>query len=185
VPALTGQRLTSALAVLVLAVGGAVLIVVVLSSRDRSTFNPSAGPGQLLPDDGDQHLVPGTPDPPYSSRPPVSGAHVRVSLTRDGVTLSDDQLLTALEQGDVVLAYADRRLTRPLRALANGLAGPFDPVIAQAGQAVILDLQRHPPPAPIVALAWRHRLQVTSADDPRLVDFADHWLGRGAPAAAH
>ncbi len=78
-----------------------------------------------------------------------------------------------------MLLYGTRSPPAALRALAERLSGPFDPALAASGAAVVLG--ERPDVAGIVALAWRHMLRVPDATDPALEDFADYWLGRGAP----
>ena len=155
-------------------------LIAFLSSREKATFTELQGPGQVLPDQGKRHLKPGqAPGRPYASDPPTSGPHIPVAVTRDGARLSDDRILQALETGNVVLVYGSTQPPPALRALADDLAGPFDPELAKAGQAVIL--ARRPATRGVVALAWRHLLHVRSATDPALRAFTDFWLGRPAP----
>ena len=79
--------------------------------------------------------------------------------------------------GNVMLLYSDERLTRSLRRLAADTAGPPDPALVAAGQAVIL--QRRPnQPVAVVALSATRRLQATSARAPELRGFIEYWLGR-------
>jgi hypothetical protein len=153
---------------------GAVLLF--FSSRDKSTFSAGAGPGQAFPDLGRRHLRPGErPGVAYNSSPPTSGPHVAAAVRRDATALSDDQVLQALETGDVVLVYGTPRPPAALRSLVADLAGPFDPALAASGQAAIL--ARRAGTRGVVALAWRHLLRATSPGDPRLRDFVDYWLG--------
>jgi hypothetical protein len=94
-------------------------------------------------------------------------------VTRDQAPLSDDQLLEALHLGNVVFAYDGS--PAELKKIQDQVAGPFDPQLAAAGQAVILD--RRPGVKGTIALAWRRELR---SDDPaQLRDFADAWLGQG------
>jgi uncharacterized protein DUF3105 len=168
---------------LAFAVGVVAVVLVVLGSRDKSTFQDSSGPGQVFRDQGSRHLDPGTPHAgfAYNSDPPTSGPHAVSALTRDDTGLDTDRLLTALELGNVVLLYRDRALRADLRAFQSDVAGPFDPVVASAGQAIVLARGRPVAGSRITALAWRHRLLVDSPSDAALRDFAEFWLGRGAP----
>ena len=59
------------------------------------------------------------------------------------------------------------------------VSGPFDPELAAAGQAVIL--AKRPGLEGVQALAWRRRLIANGPDDPKLQEFAEAWLGQGAP----
>jgi Protein of unknown function (DUF3105) len=172
----TAARLMVALLLGAAAVVGVLLFV---QSRDRSTFgDESSGPapGRLLPDQGAAH---GRPPAGfrYATDPPASGPHLVAAVRRDG-SLTRDQLLTALEAGDVVLVYGAPRDEAQLRAVQEDVAGPFDPALAGAGQAVILD--RRAGTQGVVALAWRRMLRARSGGDPKVHAFADAWLGKGA-----
>ncbi|HET9102372.1 MAG TPA: DUF3105 domain-containing protein [Solirubrobacteraceae bacterium] len=178
------MRILERLAIVVAALALAITIIALLSGgllagRD----NPGiSGAGAMLgvayKDLGHAHLRPGQPHPRYDSSPPTSGAHVPDPVLRDEAPLSNDQLLQALETGDVVFLYAGPHPPPGLRALAARLAGPFTPALAASGQAVVL--------APragthgIVAAAWTRLLTVGSASDPRLAAFARAALGQGA-----
>lgn len=179
-PRVSRRVLTVALVVLA-AVAGAIGLAAFFNSRDEATFSGEAGPGRAYPDRGDRHLRPGERPPEYSSEPPTSGAHRPVPLRREERSLTDDQLLHALEQGNVVLAYRDAALEAPLRTFAREVAGPFSAELAAAGQAVVL--HRDPRIGPgVTAVAWRHLQPATGADDPRLREFVEFWLGRGSAA---
>lgn len=177
------RRVVGAVVALALAAAGVIGLIALFSSRDSSTFSAARGPGRTLADAGDRHLAHGQSDPAYATNPPTTGAHVVVAVHQDGGPLSNDQLLTALEQGNVVLAYRTDSLAPALRSLAAGVSGgPFDPAVAAAGQAVILDRRAAVPAGKVIALAWDHELPPSSATDPAVRAFAQYWLGRGAPA---
>jgi Protein of unknown function (DUF3105) len=173
------RRVALALAAVVVAVGAVIGLVLVLGSRDQGGVGSAnaAGPGRVFPDQGDHHLKPGEPRPGYDSMPPTSGPHHPVPVTRDAARLSDDQLLHALELGDVVLLYGQARPPAPLVSTQRAVAGPFSPALAAQGQAVILG--RRPGTRGVVAVAWRRLLSAASPTDPRLAHFADYWLGAG------
>jgi Protein of unknown function (DUF3105) len=178
------RRVGVGLLAVLIGLAGAVGLLFVFEGRDTSQVTPpastTAGPGQLYPDQGHAHLKPGQrPAQPYASDPPTSGPHVPAAIgsDADGTRLSDDQILQALELGDVVVLYGTPRAPAALRALADKLAGPFDPALAASGQALIL--ARRPGTNGVIALAWRHELHVPSARDAALEPFADYWLGRG------
>jgi hypothetical protein len=157
------RRLGLALLTLVVALGGFVLLLLFFESRDDSQVPGGASgagaPGQLVRDQ------------PRAQAP--------AAIRRDGVRLTEDQLLHALEVGDVVLVYGGARSPPPrLRALQQQVSGPFDPVLAANGAAVILAWR--PGSDGVTALAWRRILRAPSASDPALEAFASYWLGRGA-----
>jgi Protein of unknown function (DUF3105) len=141
------------------------VLVLVLSSRDDSQLSAAGeGPGQVQPE---------------GAEPPAGGSHRKVLVTRDRRPLSDDQLLTALELGNVVVFYDGRQPPRALVRLQREVSGPFDAELAAAGQAVILAPRAGAGPA--TALAWRRILRTDDPADPALREFAEYWLGRGIP----
>jgi hypothetical protein len=173
------QALT-ALAIAGVAAALCAVLITILASRDSGDVNPASGPGTLEPDRGARHLGADAPATPASAPndPPTSGPHRPVAVKRDATALSDDELLEALHQGNVVLAYGTERAPAPLKTLQHDVAGAFDPALAAAGQAVILD--HRPGIQGVIALAWRRELRTADAGDPQLRAFADAWLGQGA-----
>jgi len=143
-----------------------------LGSADR-------GPGTLYPDQGKDHLALGEePKIKFNSDPPTSGPHIPDPVLRDGVRLTRDQVLQALERGNVLVFFDSAREGRALRRLQRRLTGPFEPAVAGAGQALIL--ARRPGTKGVIAASWRHLLGVRSPADDRLIAFAQYWIGRGA-----
>ena len=174
------RRVVTALLAVILGAGAALLVLIFFNARDTATFSAAKGPGLALPDQGHRHIPQsqaGTPR--YATDPPASGPHRPEPInTRDRRTLTDDQIIHALELGDVILFYGDKKPPRDLVALQRELSGPFDPVLAAAGQQVIL--ARRPGLNGVLALAWARQLKVPDPEDPRIHQFADFWLGRGA-----
>lgn len=163
---------------LVLAAAGILGLQIYLGDRDKAGITSAAGPGKAFPDQGNRHLRSGERSAvTYNSNPPTSGPHVPEEVKADGATLSDNQLLQALEVGNVVLAYPQRTAPPALRALAKDIAGPFDQALVDSGQAVIL--ARRPGLRSIVAVYSRHLLPVASPEDPALGAFARYWLDHG------
>ena len=162
-----------ALAISGLAAAACLVLITILANRDSSGVSKASGPGTLEPDRGSAHVDgPRTPASPPDD-PPTSGPHRPEPVTRDEVPLSDDQLLEALHLGNVVFAYDGSPAA--LKKIQDEVSGPFDPELAAAGQAVILD--RRPGVKGTIALAWRRELR---SDDPaQLREFADAWLGQG------
>jgi hypothetical protein len=175
------ERVAIVIASLVLSIGLIVLLSGYFASHDQAgVAGSSSGPGVQYRDQGDAHLRPGQPRPAYDSNPPTSGAHVPEPVLRDEVALNDDQLLEALELGNVVVMYGTPSPPPALTALATSVAGRFSPSLAAAGQAVIL--ARRAGTVGLTAAAWTRLLSVHSATDPNLRTFMQSWLGRGAPA---
>jgi uncharacterized protein DUF3105 len=162
-----------ALAISGLAAAACLVLITILANRDSSGVTKTSGPGTLMPDRGSSHVDgPRTPASPPDD-PPTSGPHRPEPVTRDEVPLSDDQLLEALHLGNVVFAYDGS--PAELKKIQEDVSGPFDPELAAAGQAVILD--KRPGVKGVIALAWRRELR--SSDPAQLREFADAWLGQG------
>jgi hypothetical protein len=179
--AIAVERLAIAVASLALSVGLIALLSGYFAGHDGAgVAGTVVAPGQAFADLGHRHLLSGQPAPAYNSIPPTSGAHHVVAVSRDQAALSDDQLLTALEVGDVVVLYPPPRPPAALRALAAALAPAFSAPLASAGQAVILAPRAGT--RELVALGWAHLLRAGAATDPGLAQFITFWLGRGAPS---
>ena len=145
-------------------------LVLILGGRDEPEVGTAQGPGELRPDRGSAHDGPARTS---GDEPPTSGTHRPDLVTRDRRPLTDDELIHALELGNVVILA--ERIEPDLAALQREVAGPFDAEVAAAGQAVILARRD----GPTTALAWRRLLRT---DDPaRLTAFAEEWLASGAP----
>lgn len=166
---------------LAIAAGAIALLSGYFAGNDTPGVTGSSSvPGIAIKDMGDAHLRPGEAPPRrYTSNPPTSGPHVPVAVRRDRVVLSNNQLLEALEQGNVVLVYGSPAPPAGLERTATANASPFTPALAAAGQAVILT--RRPGTRGVVGLAWAHLIQVASPTAPSLRQFIQYWLGRGAP----
>ncbi len=175
------RRLLAVVAGAVLVVGGVVALLAVFNARDDAGVDGStaaAGPGELQRDLGARHLPAGEHVPLDGlTDPPTSGAHHERLITREGEALSPDEILHALELGNVILFYSARRPPPALRALQRDVTGPFDAEVAAAGQQVILAPRKGP--AAVTAAAWRRLLRTDDPADPRLREFAEAWVGRG------
>ncbi len=174
------------LAILVVSLVIAVAIIAFLSGglligHDSPGLYGSGGQlGVQFRDLGDGALAPGAAPPRYDSSPPTSGPHRIAAIRREETGLDDDQLLTALAAGNVVLMYGSDRPPAGLTALRSSIAAPFTPALAAAGQAVIL--ARRPGIPGVLGLAWTRLIHVRSGDDPQLRSFTLFWLGQGAKA---
>ncbi len=167
------------IASLILSAGLIALLSGFFAGRDQAGVSGAGNiPGQQFPDLGHAHLRLGQPRPAYNSNPPTSGAHFPVPITADQSQLSNDQLLEALETGDVVILYGSSTPPPALHALTR-TTGSFTPALAAAGQSVVLG--RRPGTSGLIALAWARLLHAQSASDPALQQFVQQTLGRGAP----
>jgi hypothetical protein len=109
--------------------------------------------------------------------------------SRDSATTNDRPVATpgavapgatgaALRAGNVELAYGPAPYGKALRRLGDSLGARDTPELRATGEAVIV--RREATRAGVLARAWRHTLSVVSPQDPRLQDFIETWLGRGA-----
>lgn len=163
-------RVAAALVGAVIVIGGIGGLILFLQARDDAGIETSsAGPGQLEPDRGLSHE--GRAEPGATS-----GPHQPEPIPADRRKLSPDQIVHALELGDVVITYPASRPPAELVRLQRDLSGRFDAELAAGGLSVILAQGDE-----LEALAWRHRLKASDAADPGLRAFAEHWLGVGAP----
>ncbi len=173
------RRLVVLLLGTALVAGGVYALVLAFNARDDAGVGGAgaAGPGKLQPDRGSRHLESTQPVPLEGlTDPPTSGAHHDRLPTREG-RLSPDEILHALELGDVILFYDAKRPPAALRKLQREVSGPFDAEVAAAGQQVIL--ARREGAGAVTAAAWRRLLRADDPSDPRLREFAEAWIGRG------
>ncbi len=174
------ERFAILVASLLLSIGLIGLLSGYFAGRDPAGISGNgATVGLKFRDLGHAHLSPGELRPAYDSDPPTSGAHVPEAVRGEAQALNNNQLLQALEVGDVVLVYGGSKPPAGLSALANDVAGHFTPALAAAGQAVILD--HRPETKGVLGLAWTRMLHVSSSQDPALREFVQSFLGRGAP----
>jgi Protein of unknown function (DUF3105) len=174
------ERVAIGLASLALSIGLILLLSGYFAGRDQPAVSGgTTGPGQAFSDLGHAALRPGQPHPAYNSNPPTSGSHVPEAVTRNEASLNDDQLLQALQVGNVVIAYGSRQPPLGLTAFARSAAPAFTPALAAAGDTLIL--AHRPGTSGLVGLAWAHLIRVQTASDPALAQFVAFWLGRGAP----
>lgn len=177
----TLERVAILISSLALSFGLIALLSGYFASHDPAGVSGAAAStlGKHFADLGHAPLSPGQLRPVYNSEPPTSGAHVVVGQTRDAATLTDDELLGALELGNVVIVYGTDRPAPAVRRFQVAVAGPFTAQLAATGQAIIL--AHRSGMRGLLALAWTRLLGVRSPSDPRLRAFAEQWLGRGAP----
>lgn len=169
-----------AVASLLIAAAAIALLSGFFAGRDASSVSGSSGaPGIAVRDMGDAHLGPGQRPPRYDSDPPTSGPHVPVAVRKDDAVLSDNQLLQALELGNVVLTYGSPTPPAALQRVARAVGAPFTPALAATGQAVIL--AHRPGTTGVIGLAWARLIHVASPSAPSLHQFIQYWLGKGAP----
>jgi hypothetical protein len=158
------RRLIPVIAGALLVIAGLIGLMALANGRDDAGLAEHSAEG------------PGTLEERSAGSPPTSGTHEERNVTGEDA-VDEDALLTALDQGNVVIAYPQRKPPPQLTALQRDLTGPFDAELAAAGQMVILvhrdDIEE------IQALAYQRRLKAQGAGDPQLRTFAEAWLGGG------
>jgi hypothetical protein len=167
------SRVLTVVGGVVLLAAGIVALALAFGAHDSSQIGGAATPAAS----SDRHLPPGRHAQVPAGQLPIQGAHRPELITHDARRLTDDQILHALELGDVVLVYDASKPPAPLVKLQRDLTGPFDAELSAAGQAVVL--AQRPGSGPAAALAWGRDVRAQSASDPRLRAFAEQWLGRG------
>lgn len=141
------------------------------SDRARSgASRPACGPVVEEPLDARSttHLLPSAPEPTYLADPPTSGPHVAGPVPTGVRTepLPRPVQVAVLEKGGVVVQH--RGLPDTERRRLEALAG--EEVVVAPQPAL---------PAPVVATAWRHRLECRSAAVAPLEGFIDAHRGQG------
>jgi hypothetical protein len=170
------ERIAVAVCGLALAVFLISLLSGYFTTRDQAAVSGTTDIGLKYVDQGNLRLAPGSLKPHYDSSPPTSGPHVPSPVTADGVRLSNDQILTALAAGDIVLLYGTPKPPAGLVKLATSF--PFTPDLASSGDAVIL--AQRAGTRGVTALAWTRLLSVAGPSDPTLREFVNEFLGQGA-----
>lgn len=174
---------TDGRAVVVAGVVAVVVVAVVCGGRgdDRPGDRPGGGPGggaacvpgteEPLDPRSTQHLLPGAPEPEYSSDPPTSGPHLAGEVRGGALRqpLSRPSQVSVLERGGIVVQYRD--LDGAARRRLESLAGPD--VVAAPNPGLHDD---------VVATAWRRRLTCSRAGEAEvaaLEAFVEAHRGRG------
>jgi hypothetical protein len=138
-------------AVLAATTVGGLLAVSGCSGGGLSTGGCASPHRDLLDVRSTLHLLPGAPEPPYSTDPPTSGAH-RVGYYPRGVVATPIARATQvalLEKGFVVVQYRSSLGTAAENALAPLTA--LSPYVALAPNPAL--------PNPVVATSWLHDLR--------------------------
>lgn len=172
------ERIVIGVASLALAAVLIALLSGYFTGQDDAMVSSAGGVGLKFADQGNEQLAPGSRRPSYDSEPPTSGPHVPVAVTADRRVLSNDQILSALAAGNVVIVYGSPAPPPALVSLSRSLAEPFSPALVRAGLAVIL--ARRPGAQGLIALAWTRMLRQSALSPDTLTTFVQSWLGHGA-----
>jgi hypothetical protein len=151
-----------------------VLIAVGLTWAARQTSQPI--PGESVPIQGQQHIVPGEAHPPYNSDPPTSGWHYDDPLDAGfhEEPAPDEQLVHNLEHGHVVIAYDCSKL-----ADCEGTKGQLREVVRRFNGWKVTVVPRQNADATIALTAWGRIEKLDRFDEKRIVAFVNAWRDRG------
>jgi hypothetical protein len=112
-------------------------------------------------------------DDATTSAPGIAAAPGQPLAADEAARFADD-----LRRGNVVI-LADAGSLRTAHMVAEDIAGPAEPSVREAGQAILV--RRAPAVgAGVTAYAEGRKLTVARPTDPALRAFAEYWLGRAA-----
>ena len=109
-----------------------------------------------------QHLLPGAPEPAYSTNPPTSGAHRPGPLPGEVLTSPLDRpaQVAALEGGQILIQYG--KVTPEDRRKLSTIAHHYDHVTVAPGREL---------PSKVVATAWLFMQRCSRVDRGALQEF--------------
>ena len=136
---------------------------------DAAAAGCDAPQAQTIDPSSSQHILPGAPEPDYTTNPPTSGAHAPGGHPT-GVLASEipkPVQVALLEEGHVLLQYGE--LSASQRQIVERMASSRDDVTVAPNKEL---------PSPIVATAWLHTMRCERADQTALEAFIDAHAGK-------
>jgi hypothetical protein len=156
------------------AVIGILLLIGVVAWSIQKANQPV--PGESMPIQGQQHIVPGQSHPPYNSDPPTSGWHYDEPAKAGfyETSLPDEQLVHNLEHGHVIISYDCNKLAdcEDVKAELRRLVDRFQ-------HWKIVAVARENADAAIALTAWGRIDKIDGYDEDRVVAFVKRWRNRG------
>ncbi len=155
----------------------ALALVVIFSSRALPSVS-TPPPGELIADQGRDHVKPGDTHPPYNSNPPTSGWHYDVS-DKPGVydsPLPDEELVHSLEHGYVIISYNCSTLPE---GDCKNLKDRLKTLAERQRLWKLIVVPRPNLDTQIALTAWRRIDKLNSLDEDRIVRFIDAWRDTG------
>ncbi|MFW6195243.1 MAG: DUF3105 domain-containing protein [Chloroflexota bacterium] len=154
------------------------------NSQQPSSYLNTGGPVEVAPDDGAEHIEPGTtpPEGTYSTTPPTSGPHWFTEPTEaapDGAParwgvyddpLPDQVLIHNLEHGGIGLHY---NCPDGCPELVEQLDSLIPPGASQFILAPYPDMDSR-----IAITSWRHLDKMEEFDEERILEFIDAYQDR-------
>lgn len=129
-------------------------------------------PGGAVASQGQAHIAPGAPHPPYNSNPPTSGWMMdqTVPWGVHSTEFPDEVLVHNLEHGGVWISYRDPddgEVVANLRALASGY------------RSKVIVTPRRANDSRIAVAAWQRILKLDAYDEKAIVAFIRAFRNRG------
>jgi hypothetical protein len=164
----------------IIAVIALVIGLVYVRTADRGLPSET----KKIPDSGPSLHIGSVDDPlpaPFNSNPPTSGWHVGNQTAPWGIqkTQLDDKITVHnLEHGGVIVHYKaslDVNSVAELEVLARDLQRT-NPCL------ILMPRPDDQMPAPVVATAWNHMLELQSVDSDKITGFFNALVGRGPEA---
>ena len=129
-----------------------------------TTDQQSSLTGEVIEDQGRNHISPGSPHEPYNSNPPTSGPHLSnlqpCDLYNDEVP--DEAVLHSLEHGAIWITYKDKDNSE--------LVGQLREVFEEESAKVILS-PRSQNESAIAVASWGRLLKLDEFDKQQILDF--------------
>lgn len=141
------------------------------SCRDSKSSACAKPEAHLIDPSSSQHLLPGAPEPKYTTNPPTSGAHAPGTYPTGVLPspLAKAAQVAMLEAGDVLIQY------RSISAADSRALKAFGRDGAKRGVAVAPNDSL---PAAIVATAWVYSMECEAFDKEALQDFVTMHTGK-------
>jgi hypothetical protein len=201
------ERRRSKLAWNVILLGTVGVVVLLIAWYVLATARPGALPGEVtVPDEGRAHVralnQDGSPSGTrvtFQTYPPTSGTHYGDLVAPWGVYTPAQPIqppfpadtpydlegifVHNLEHGGVVFLYACADNCAELEQQFRGLYAKAGPPAGCADPKILVTPYTRDLPAPIVALAWDHRLNVAAFDEGLLLRWYQRFVDRGPEKA--
>ncbi len=133
-----------------------------------------SGPGQMVPDMGNKHILPGDSHEPYNSNPPTSGPHYSF-LAKWGIhntTVQKELQVHNLEDGGVIVQYNCRNLEKEK---CDELVENLTRVVTEYELVI---LAPYPEMDSVIALtAWGRIDKFDQFDEYRIRRFIEAYMG--------
>ncbi len=133
-------------------------------------------PGEAVPIQGQQHVLPGEVHPPYNSDPPTSGWHYADALAAGFYEqpVPDELLVHNLEHGHIVIAYDCSKL-----ADCEGGKAQLRGIVSRFNRWKVTVVPRQNADAALALTAWGRIDKLDGFDEKRIVAFINAWRDRG------